>query len=155
MQRTNLTLASAILVALALGAFSCARTVVPSDGSGTDSPQSTDVSRDGDRIDTGPMRCEIVGRYRTNGGLIMTLTLAADGTYSADGGRFVGRYAWNGSSLAFTPGPGSTSNECASRAGSTVMVSFDGACRQALVVVTLDGCTGSGLLTTTSNLTRL
>ena len=153
-----------VALAFVLAASGCASTVVPSDGTsngdglpGTDTRPASDVPIARDTfpgMDTGPMRCEIVGTYGTNGGLIMTLVLAANGTYSADGGRFVGTYSWSGTVLAFNPGPGSASNECASRSGSSVNLTFDGACRQALVVTTIDGCTGGGLLTTSSNLTR-
>ena len=167
--------AHAVVLVFALVASACASTVVPSDGnspdviSGSDVLQGVDVlhgtdvhqTSDGPTfrdasmgIDARPMGCEIAGTYHTNGGLIMTLVLAADGTYSADGGRFVGTYSWNGSVLAFTPGPGSASAGCPSRWGSSVNVTFDPACRQALVVTATDNCTGGGLLTTSSNLTR-
>jgi len=105
-------------------------------------------------VDTGPGVCSIVGTYRTNGGVVMALALGADGTYSADAGRFVGTYSWDGMVLAFAPGPGSTSNECASTQESSVRVTFDGACRQALVVVLTDNCTGFGILSMSSNITR-
>lgn len=105
-------------------------------------------------VDAGPGACSIVGTYRTNGGIVMTLALGADGTYSADAGRFVGTYTWNGMVLAFTPGPGSTSNECPSHDRSSVSLTFDPACRQALVMTLTDNCTGSGILTRSSNLTR-
>jgi len=114
------------------------------------------AARDGGLVvvDAGPGVCSIVGTYRTNGGVVMTLALGADGTYSADAGRFVGTYSWDGMVLAFTPGPGSTSNECASTQELSVRVTFDGACRQALVQVLTDNCTGFGILSMSSNLTR-
>jgi hypothetical protein len=149
--------------AISLVANGCASTVVPSDGNGSDVMSSNDVLHGTDVTgsdappitDAGPMRCAIAGSYATNGGLIMQLVLGTDGSYTADGRRFVGTYTWNGQVLSFTPGPGSGSNECAARYGSSVNVTFDSACRQALVVTATDNCTGSGLLTTSSNITRL
>jgi len=124
----------------------------PGTGDGTDA--STLLVDASSPVDTGPGACSIAGTYRTNGGVVMTLALAPDGTYSADGGRFVGTYTWNGTVLAFAPGPGSTSTDCASQLLSSVSVTFDRACRQALVVVLTDNCTGLGILSMSSNITR-
>jgi len=168
-----------LVLCLALASAGCASSVDPSDGSGLprdgattdrgvglpdgtstlDGSTGFDAVLSGDSttgvdVSVGPGRCPIVGTYRTNGGTVMTIVLSADGAYSADGGRFRGSYAWDGTTLSFTPGPGSTSNECPSQSGSRVRVTFDATCGQALVVTTEDGCTGGGLLTRSSNLTR-
>jgi hypothetical protein len=168
----SLDLPMVALIASALGA--CASTVVPGDGAVTDAPTGSDVPSTNDvthltdvassdvtgtydgsgAFDGGPTMCPIVGTYSTNGGLIMQLEITAGLTYSADNGRFVGRYLWDGRTLTFFPGPGSTSTACASRGGSSVTLTFDDTCRTALVVTVTDSCTGEGLLTRASSLTR-
>jgi hypothetical protein len=99
--------------------------------------------------------CAIAGRYVTNGGNIKELVLAPDGTYSADGSRFMGKYLWNGSLIEFVPSFGSASSECPSRFGSSYTLVFDPACTRIFVMVRTDNCTGAGLLSQSSMLTRL
>jgi len=156
------TLPLGVILSAVAGAGACDRTpldplprpegALAADGAVNPGPRdAAPVPLDGAK---GPAACPIVGRYLTNGGNIRELIFGADLRYSADRGRFVGSYEWDGSRIELVPGSGGSSAECPSRYGSSYRLTFHAACARIAVSIQHDNCTGAGLLTQTATLTR-